>query len=126
MSTAPAEEEPVVRPFSEFLIQQANGRTHNELSEALHHLIAAVQETGKGGRVQLTVDIKPLSKGDGHTLTVTDTVAVKMPKSERPQSVFFVDSDGNLTRNDPRQMSLPLREAEDRRAGREPKEATAR
>lgn len=117
------EQESVIRPFAEFLVQQANGRTHAELTDAFHGLIASVRETGKAGRLTLAIDVKPLSKGDDHTLTVTDSVAVKLPKGERPQSVFFIDGDGNLSRTDPRQMSLPLREVADRRDGQQLKEA---
>lgn len=116
-------QEPVVRPFTEFLVQQANGRTHTELSQALHDLVAAVQETGKAGKVQLTVDVKLLNKNDDRALTVATTVAVKRPTADAPMSVFFIDTEGNLSRTDPRQMTLPLREAEDRRAGREAKVA---
>lgn len=119
-----AEEAPAIRPFAEFLVQQANGRTHTELSDALHKLIGAVQETGKGGKLQLTLDVKLMSKNDDRALMVTATVATKMPSVDAPTSVFFVDSDGNLSRTDPRQMPLPLREVEDRRAGKEPKEAS--
>lgn len=46
---------------------------------------------------------------DGKVL-VTDTVTLKAPEGERPQSVFFVDSDANLTRQNPMSPQLPLRE----------------
>lgn len=112
MTTTPTspEEERRVRPFAEFLQQQARGRTHDELSEALHNLLRAVQETGKGGKVQLTIDVKPLGKGDERQVIVTDSVAVKMPAPKRAETFFFIDDDGNLTRTDPRQPELPLRD----------------
>lgn len=113
-TATPTEDEPQIRPFSEVLIQQARGRTHDDLSLGLHNLIAAVQETGKGGKLQLTIDVKPL-KSDTNTLQVVATVASKVPQVEQPASIFFVDDAGNLTRNDPRQMTLPLRDAADRR-----------
>lgn len=115
MTEDAAVEEPQVRPFSEFLLTQANGSTHDELSVSLHDLVAAVRETGKGGKLQLTIDVKPLSKSDDRALSITANVAVKRPATEAPTSVFFVDNDGNLCRNDPRQMQLPLREVETRR-----------
>lgn len=117
-------DEPVVRPFSEFLLQQQYGRTHDELGTALHDLIAAVRETGKAGKLTLTIDVKPLGARDGHQLLVADVVTTKMPQGERPTSMYFVDGDGNLTRTDPTQLSFnDLREVEDRRAGKELKEA---
>lgn len=123
MSESAEVEEPVVRPFAEFLVQQANGRTHTELSEALHQVVAAVKETGKAGKVQLTVDVKPMSKSDDRALIVTATCAIKTPRVDAPTSVFFIDAEGNLSRTDPRQMTLPLREVEDRRADQALKEA---
>jgi len=109
-----AEEGPQVRPFSEWLIQQARGRAHDDLSKGMHQLIAAVQETGKGGKLVLTVDVKPL-KGNTDALEVSAKVTAKAPEYDPPASIFFVDDAGNLTRNDPRQMSLPLRDVADRR-----------
>ncbi|WP_037576720.1 hypothetical protein [Phaeacidiphilus oryzae] len=95
-----------VRPFADFLIEQAGGRTHTELSEQLHDLISAVTATGKGGALTLRVEVKPLTPGDATTLTVTDKVTVKIPQGDRPKSVFFVTGDGNLSRNDPRQLAF--------------------
>lgn len=118
MKASPEDAVPVVRPFAEVLMQQARGRTHDDLSQSLHQLIAAVQETGKGGKLQLTIDVKPL-KGDTNTLAVTASTACKLPQVDQPSSIFFVDGEGNLTRNDPRQMSLPLRDAADRRDSKE-------
>lgn len=106
--------EPVARPFAEVLLQQARGRTHDDLTVKFHELIASVQETGKAGKIRLDVDVKPM-KGDAATLQVTATVVSKVPQPDAQASIFFVDGDGNLTRNDPRQMSLPLRDASERR-----------
>jgi hypothetical protein len=33
-----------------------------------------------------------------------------LPEEDSPTSIFFADEDGNLTRNDPRQPTLPFRE----------------
>ncbi|MFJ4009415.1 hypothetical protein [Streptomyces sp. NPDC090026] len=102
--TAPDEQgAPEPRPFADWLQEQAGGSTHAELTEKLHALIAAVQETGKGGSISLKVDIKPIAGTDGRTLTVTDAVVTKLPRVERPKSIFFITDDGDLSRTDPRQ-----------------------
>ncbi|WP_405676854.1 hypothetical protein OG292_19645 [Streptomyces sp. NBC_01511] len=106
MTTKPTAEEPeqtVVRPFAAFLQEQAGGQLHDELSEKLHGLIEAIKDTGKGGSISLKIDIKPIPNTDGRTLTVTDSVAAKLPRTERPKSIFFATDDGNLSRSDPRQ-----------------------
>ncbi|MER8083802.1 hypothetical protein ABTZ57_01235 [Streptomyces sp. NPDC094048] len=106
-------DEQVVRPFAAFLQEQSGGQLHDELSTRLHELIEAVRETGKAGSISLKVDVKPIAGTDGRTLTVTDTVAAKVPRTERPKSIFFVTDDGNLSRTDPRQPVITgLREVE--------------
>lgn len=101
---------PVVRPFAEFLLQQGYGGTHDELTYGLHDLIAAVKDHGKAGTLTLKISVAPVGKGDERQVMVTDAVTLKAPEGKRPTSIFFVDSDGNLTRKDPRQPELPLRE----------------
>ncbi|MFD3646342.1 hypothetical protein ACFWUT_23510 [Streptomyces cyaneofuscatus] len=107
------EERTVRRPFAAFLQEQSGGQLHDELSTRLHELIEAVRETGKAGAIALKIDVKPIAGTDGRTVTVTDTVTSKVPRTERPKSIFFVDDTGNLSRTDPRQPVITgLREVE--------------
>lgn len=108
--TPEADEQPHVRPFGEFLQQQRRGALHGELSEALHELLQAVKDTGKAGKLTVTIGVKPAAKGNAEQVLVSDAVITKAPSVERPESIFFLDDTGNLTRNDPRQIELPLRE----------------
>lgn len=98
---------PHVRPFAEFLQQQRRGVLHGELSDALHGLLSAVKDTGKAGKLQLTISVKPAAKGNAEQVLISDLVAVKAPSVERPESIFFLDDAGNLSRSDPRQQELP-------------------
>lgn len=104
--TPPPEEDRRVRPFSDFLRDQSNGRTHEELSEKLHDLIAAVTSTNKAGSITLTIKLTPVSKTESGVLAVTDSVTVKAPQKARKESVFFVAGDGNLSRTNPDQPSF--------------------
>jgi hypothetical protein len=89
----------------------SGGRTHDELSQQLHELVAAVRDTGKKGSLTLTVTVARVKGATENTLTVTDDVKSKVPVHDRKVSVFFADADGNLTRNDPNQLTFePLRE----------------
>lgn len=97
-----------VRPFSEWLVEQRQGRAHAEASAALNELIAAVGTHNKGGTLTLSVSVKPAATGGG-TVLVQDKVSLKLPEAERPMALFFIDENDNLTRSDPRQPSLPLR-----------------
>lgn len=93
------------RPFATFLLETNKGRSHEELSAGLHEVIAEVLNTGKAGSISYRVDIKPAA-GVENMVTITDQIVRKVPRGERATSMFFVDDDGNLCRNDPRQQSI--------------------
>lgn len=94
-----------IRPFADWLREQSGGHTHDELSEALHDLIAKVRDTGKKGTVQLTVKVSPL-KGDIDVLVIEDEIKLNLPEHDRKASMFYPDKNGNLSRTDPRQLSF--------------------
>ena len=91
-----------IRPFADFLREQNRGRTHYELGEALHDLVARVEDTGKKGTLTLVVTVEPL-KGAEEALTVSDEIKLKLPEHDRGASIFFRGRDGNLQREDPNQ-----------------------
>ena len=96
---------PTTKPFGTFLQEHRKQGLHNEASEGLQEVVAAVKEHKKGGSLTITIDVKP-GEVDG-TLVVSDKVKVKAPEAERPTSLFYSDSRGNLSRRDPRQSELP-------------------
>jgi hypothetical protein len=104
------EAEPVIRPFADVLLEMQSGLVHGDLTTRLHELTTAVREHGKGGAISLTIKVEPVTKGDGGTVTVSGAIAAKIPRSEPKKSIFFLAEDGNLSRDDPRQLHLPLRE----------------
>lgn len=99
-----------IRPFADFLQEMAAGDTHSELSVALNELVTAVTVTGKVGTLTLTIKVKPAGRNSEATVLITDDVKVKVPVGDRPESVFFVDTSGNVVRHNPNQGRLPLRE----------------
>lgn len=102
------------KPFAAVIQEQRQGGLHGELSHELANLVASVQETRKPGVLTLTLKVTP--NKDGVTVTLSDDISVKLPKSDRGAAIFFVQGDGNLVRNDPRQPELPLREVGAREA----------
>ncbi|MDJ0403967.1 hypothetical protein QNA23_10780 [Rhodococcus erythropolis] len=97
-------ETPVVREFADIIKELDRGRVHNELGDRLHELIAAAQDTGKGGSITLTIGVVPDSKTQ--MLRFATKVVGKMPAAARAESLFFVDKNGNPTRQDPHQIAL--------------------
>lgn len=125
VTSPPSEDKP--REFASFLLEQARGKTHEELSRALFDVTAKVIETGKKGSFNLTIEIALLDKDPSNGLVITDVIKTKMPEHDRPASVFYADRSGNLSRRDPNQMSfddlatLPEPEGLDRSTGEIPR-----
>lgn len=93
-----------IRPFADWLREQARGTSHEELSEALVALVARVQETGKKGSITYTVHVEQMK--DSHALVVKDEIKIRLPEHDRSASLFFADKHNNLTRHDPAQMTF--------------------
>ena len=110
--TKPSDEDArTIKPLAAVLQEIAGGKFQTRASEQLQELVTAVIDTGKKGVLTLQLTVAPIKPGNTSNLVVTGAVAVKAPKSDddAPSSVFFHDRDGNLTRNDPNQPTLPLR-----------------
>lgn len=114
------------RTFIDVLRDVRQGASAAELSEQMTALVAAVRNTGRPGKLTLTLVVKPASKGDVTTLMVDDQVVVKMPALDRGTTVFFSNAENILTRNDPRQPELSgLREVVTHPSARQVQEGAA-
>lgn len=100
-----AADEPVIRPFADWLREQSHGKTHDELGEALYDLVQRVRDTGKKGSVSLTVTVAPMDK-DVSVLVVSDEIKLRLPEHDRKASLFYPDKTGNLSRTDPGQLTF--------------------
>ena len=96
------------RPFQDLLREHRGGLTHDELSDALHDLVAAVTDEGKAGSLTVTFKVKPMGKGEG--LEVSADIKCKPPVKTPGVSIFFATPENALVREDPRQKNLDLRE----------------
>jgi hypothetical protein len=94
--------------FAAWLQEQREGLLHGELTDALAEVSAAVIDLNKGGTVELKLKINPAGKGQ-RAVFVTDEVKAK-PPVDKPSMMFFADGKGNLTRRDPNQTALPLKD----------------
>jgi hypothetical protein len=105
------------KPFAAFLQEQRNGGLHGELSEQLAELVLACVEHGKKGGLVVKLEVTP--NADGLTVTITDTVTLKKPEAARGAGIWFTDDVGNLSRRNPMQQELPLRDLGERKAAGE-------
>ena len=98
------------KTFASFLTEHRQAGLHNELTEALSEVAAAVLEHGKAGSIAVKLTIEPV-EDDDRAVTVKDQWTHKVPKATPKPSRFFATTEGQLSRRDPRQPELPLREA---------------
>jgi hypothetical protein len=94
------------RPVTQFLMEQRRGALHEEFSDLLAETVAAVTEHGKVGAVTLKLQIKPA--GDG-MVQIFDGLSAKAPEGSKEPSLFYVTESGSVSRSNPRQDELPLR-----------------
>jgi len=98
---------PTIRPFADVLRELSQGRTHDELGEAVYDLAARVRATGKKGTLTLTIAVEPM-KGDEQVLVISDEIRLKLPEFPRKPSIFYATREGNLSRTNPQQLALDV------------------
>lgn len=97
------------RPFADFLREQRRGELLNDLTDALHEAVIAVAEHDMPAEVVLKIKIKPAGELGG-AVQVMDELATKLPKPKTNPSVFFITPENNLSRTDPKQSEMTLRD----------------
>ena len=90
--------------FSEFISNDSAGDWNDKLTEALRKAVAAVEEYGGKGALTITMTV---SSGGGNRVTVDLKISSKIPQ-EPISGVSMFASDGQLTREDPRQGTFTV------------------
>lgn len=88
--------------FSDVMAELAHGDVNGLASERLAELTNAVEETGGKGKLVITIDVKKQNK----MVIVSAAMKMSKPESALDETMFFVDAEGNLTREDPRQLTF--------------------
>lgn len=91
------------RPFTDTVVALRFGTLNDDLTKSLNELVAICADTGKVGELKLTLKLKP---GKGGQIEVFDDIVIKAPKEERGSSIMFATPEGNLQREDPRQLNI--------------------
>lgn len=98
------------RPFFDTARELRRGQFIEDCADKLQEVIAAVEETGKKGKLVIEIEVAPASKGQG-AVTVSDKITPKIPALPAGATIMFVTNENNLVANDPRQQTLPLKVA---------------
>lgn len=88
--------------FSEFITDLDHGKINQKLTEELARVVDAVEDTGLVG--ELTVKLKV--KREGKMATVHLDIRTKCPAHPLHATLFYFGVNGELLREDPRQLSL--------------------
>tara|TARA_R110002167_G_scaffold188319_1_gene389857 strand:+ start:31643 stop:32008 length:366 start_codon:yes stop_codon:yes gene_type:complete len=103
--------------FNATVAQLRNGTTQAEASEMLAELVQACRDTNKIGELTLKIKVRP--DGASGQYFLEDQVTINAPKPERGKTLFFGSPEGNLSRTDPNQKELNLRDVSDEQNTRE-------
>lgn len=98
------------RPITDTLRLLQGGTFLEQCSDKLAELVRGVDETGKAGKLTITLDFKKV----GAALSVLAKVTDKTPEEPADADLFYPTVDGNLSVSNPNQRSLDLRSIEDK------------
>lgn len=105
-----------VKPIVDTLRMLHGGVFLDECSEELATAVKAVDETGKPGKVTITLELKKV----GGAMSVLANVTSKTPEPKPDSDMFWPTVEGNLSLNNPNQRSLDLRPVDTRPAEARP------
>ena len=88
--------------FATFITDLDHGKINQHLTEILAAVVAAVEDTGKVGEVTLKITVKK----EGKMAIIGVDVKGKEPKHPLHGTLFYIGENGELLRDDPRQLSL--------------------
>ena len=92
----------------------------DEISEAAAGIVRGVEETGKPGKLTITLDYKKV----GAAISVLAKVSDKTPEEAPDADLFYATVEGNLSLNNPAQRQLDLQVAPTNRDVRDADPAT--
>jgi hypothetical protein len=76
-------------------------------TDAQQDLVRAIQDTGKGGKLIIEINIKPATRGGA--MVVGGKIKLTKPAEPPTETMMFASESGELLGDDPRQMQLDLR-----------------
>lgn len=94
------------KSFAEIIGALADGELEARATKLLTELSAAVELTGGDGRLVLTLKIVKQNR----MAVIRPSIKITRPEPAVDDTMFFVDEDGSLVRDDPKQLRLPKTE----------------
>lgn len=95
--------------FLHILLEMRNGAVANDIGAKFNEVLKAVCETAEKGELTIKITVKPSKLAMGGQVVEVETqheCKMKKPELGVGRSLFFVDKDGRLTRDDPAQTDM--------------------
>lgn len=92
----------MARPITDTLRLLDEGAFLDRCSTMLGKLVCGVEETGKAGKLQITLTLKRSAKG---ALLITPDVTTKVPEPKLEPTMLWATPEGNLTQDTPSSRS---------------------
>lgn len=99
-----------VRPITDTLRLLQGGAFLFDCSDKLAEVVKGVDETGKAGKLTITIDVKKAGGAVSLLAKVTD----KTPEEQADPDLFWPTVEGNLSLQNPNQRSLDLQAVDTR------------
>lgn len=97
------------RPITDTLRILQGGAFLDECSDKLAEVVKSVDETGKAGKLTITIDLKK----SGGALAITAKCTNKAPETAPDADLLWPTVEGNLSIDNPNQRRLDLRPVEE-------------
>lgn len=95
------------KSFSVQFAEISGGDPNEQASEQLSALIRAVAATAKKGTLTIKVTVAPQGKRlPVDSVAISAAVTAKLPELEAAEDLFFLTTDGDLSRTHPKQSGL--------------------
>lgn len=96
----------MARPITDTLRHIGGGVFIDTASNKLAELVAAVDASGKSGRIDLSIAVKKATRGGA--MHITGRIKLTKPTEDAMEAMLFATPEGNLVTDDPHQRSLAL------------------
>jgi len=98
----------MAKPISETLKMFQGGDFNIKAGELFASVLRGVEDTGKAGKLTITLDVKQQNGAVSVLAKVTDKVPEKLPDAD----LYWTTPEGNLTLRNPAQRDLDLRQVD--------------
>lgn len=82
------------------------GKLFYQLDDTIRNTLLTCKDLMKPGKLKLTIDFHPEVRSEGAQIFLSARIETNLPKPDTVKSLFFMDDDGKLCRNDPNQTEM--------------------